>query len=151
MTEVQKETSTRRFVPRKDGWLVFTLLAIPVLMLWAAGTLIFGQAPVVLKAVLAPIALCVAAFCVWVLFGTSYVVYGDALLVRLGPLRWRIRLAAIAEITLDRNLLSSAALSRERLRIRQKGGAGDIYISPLDRQGFLDALREAYPSLRVKA
>ncbi len=77
-----------------------------------------------------------------VLRSTYYEVVGRNLLVRSGPFKKTIPVADIREITPSRNILSSPALSLDRLKIRY-GKRAFILVSPEDKEGFLRAIREA--------
>lgn len=125
-----------------------TLAVIPLVMAWCGARLIQGDATMATKLLLSPVLPSIAVFALWVLFGTSYQIRADALLVRVAPLRWHIRLETIVEISPDRNLLSSAALSHTRLRIRRSGDSDDIYVSPRDPDSFLDSVQQHSRRLR---
>lgn len=136
-----------RFAARKDAWLVVTIAVITAVTVGLCVQLIGSPARLMTKLLLGPVLLCGSGFLLWTLFGTSYQLTSTALLVRVGPLRWRIPLASIIEVSPDRNLASSAALSYERLHIRQSGDTLDTYVSPRDRQRFLDVLASRCPEL----
>lgn len=76
----------------------------------------------------------------WLLLSTRYTVQPDELLVRSGPFHWRIRRDGITRLTPSRSLLSSPALSLDRLQIDYDHGKRSILISPQDRSGFLQAM-----------
>ncbi|RZJ55116.1 MAG: hypothetical protein EON49_21085, partial [Acidovorax sp.] len=84
----------------------------------------------------------------WLLLDTSYTLTAEELLVRSGPLRWRIALGDVREVLPSRSWVSSPALSLDRLRIRY-GQGRSILISPREKQRFIDALRERCPSVLV--
>jgi hypothetical protein len=72
------------------------------------------------------------------------------LCVRHGLLSWRIPLDTIQKVSPARNYFSSAALSRDKLRIQFGKGYREIYISPRDRAGFLQELARLNPALHVQ-
>lgn len=81
----------------------------------------------------------------WMFLGTSYTVTADNLLIRGGPLKWRVPIADITGITATSNQLSSPALSMDRLRIDYARGKS-VMISPRDKPAFIEqveALRRA--------
>ncbi|KQO25636.1 hypothetical protein ASF11_18960 [Acidovorax sp. Leaf76] len=84
----------------------------------------------------------------WLLLDTSYTLTAEELLVRSGPLRWRIALGDVREVLPSRSWASSPALSLDRLRIRY-GQGRSILISPREKQRFIDGLRERCPSVLV--
>jgi len=65
--------------------------------------------------------------------------------IRSGPFKWTIPLDAIKKVDPSRSLLSSPALSLDRLRI-QYGGGKSILVSPNDRDGFLAAIGQSLQS-----
>ncbi len=76
---------------------------------------------------------------VWLFVSTVYEVDNEQLLIRSGPFRWRIPLAEITSVKPSRSLLSSPALSLDRLEIcysRQRA----VLVSPKDKAGFIRAL-----------
>lgn len=76
----------------------------------------------------------------WMLLSTKYTVNRDTLLVQSGPFRWRIFKNEITGIVPSKSILSSPALSLDRLRIEYAGGRRSILISPKNKDGFLKAI-----------
>lgn len=91
--------------------------------------------------VLSPALLIGAGLPLWILAATDYTLEAGELRARSGPFRWRVPLRDITAITPTRSLLSSPALSLDRLRIDYGRGRA-LMISPADRQGFLGALEQ---------
>lgn len=92
----------------------------------------------------------ILAFLAWICMGTYYELREDHLLCRSGPFRERIPYANIRSLRLRQNLLSSMALSRQRIEIRQHGKGyilGTTLISPEERECFLEELRKLCPNL----
>ena len=79
-------------------------------------------------------------FISWLLLSTKYTVNRDTLLVQSGPFRWRISRHEITGIVPSKSILSSPALSLDRLRIDYADGRHSILISPRDKDGFLKAI-----------
>lgn len=75
-----------------------------------------------------------------VLYGTSYTLEERELLVRSGPLRWRVPYDAITKVAPSRTLLSGPACSLDRLVISRNDRLLGLVISPIDRARFLEAL-----------
>ena len=71
----------------------------------------------------------------WILTTTYYTLDDVELIVRSGPLKWRVPIAEIRSITETNNPLSSPALSLDRLRIEY--GGRSIMISPEAKDEFL--------------
>ena len=76
---------------------------------------------------------------VWLAFSTDYRVEEKTLHIRSGPMSWTIQRDSIKSITPSRSLLSSPALSMDRLEIRY-GKRQSILVSPADREKFLQEL-----------
>ena len=76
---------------------------------------------------------------IWMLLSTYYQVGEHELKVRCGPFVWRIDRSSIQSIKPSRTLLSSPALSLDRLEIRY-GDHRSIMVSPLSREAFIEDL-----------
>jgi len=75
----------------------------------------------------------------WLIFSTRYLLGDVNLDVRSGPFRWVVPIGEITGIERTRALLSSPALSLDRLRIRY-GASREIMISPENRDAFIRQL-----------
>lgn len=139
-----------RFVSARDTWLV--------VVLWlGVGMLAFSMVPVLcaplggwIRAAWLLLTAASGAFMLWVLYGTYYVLESEALRVRSGPFRWRVRWDRIVEVVPSRNPLSSPACSLDRLHIRYTGSRWGMLISPEDRARFLQAVAARAPQLRLE-
>ena len=83
----------------------------------------------------------------WILTSTSYTLTAQELVVRSGPLRWRIPLADIREVAPTSSPLSAPALSLKRPRIRYANGRS-VLVSPAQPAAFLadlNARRQEFP------
>ena len=86
------------------------------------------------------------------LITTNYYVLGEMdLLIRCGPLWWKVPLKNVEKITPTWNPFSSPALSLDRLWITYHVGNKKraIMISPLDKARFVLAIVEKVPALRI--
>ena len=70
---------------------------------------------------------------------TYYAVGKTVLRVVSGPFRWKIPLDQITSVTPTRTLLSSPAMSLDRLKI-EYGKLRPMIVSPADKDGFLRAI-----------
>lgn len=126
------------FPSKVDRWLAAVLLVGALVTLAGAGGLIsvagVRQWPVALGLVLLG-----AALPLWVLGSTYYVLTAAELHVRSGPFRWRIPLREIRAVEPTRSVLSSPALSLDRLRIRH-GPMRYLMVSPREMERFLREL-----------
>ena len=95
----------------------------------------------------------VAGLAIWLLADTWYELREDHLYARSGPFRERIPYERIRLVRLCENLWSSMALSSQRIEVRQRGRGwitGTTYISPRDREGFIEALVARCPNLEER-
>ncbi len=97
----------------------------------------------------------------WFWFGTSYEITASEVIIRLGPLRQRIRMEDIVEAVptssawlIVGGLHIRCALSRDAIMIKSSKKLWPLVflpykalISPLDKPGFLQTLAEASPNL----
>jgi uncharacterized membrane protein YdbT with pleckstrin-like domain len=91
------------------------------------------------------VALSVTAFLLWIYFGTYYELRDEYLYCRSGPFFEKIPYDRIKSIRPCRNMLSSMALSLNRLEIRQHGRGyitGTTLISPVNPEEFMKLLKE---------
>lgn len=82
-------------------------------------------------------------FVFWIYFGTYYEFRDEYLYCRSGPFSEKIAYENIRSIKLSRNMLSSMALSIDRIQIKQHGKGyitGTTFISPLNREEFMKEL-----------
>ena len=139
-----------RYQSKRDRWAV-ALILFGALAPASASMMVFFSLHDVLGKVLAIVAcLAISGIALSFLLWTYYDLGGDTLVVRHGPLRWKIPLGAIRQVSPARNFLSSAALSADRLRLRYGEGLSVIYISPADRAGFVQQLADMIPELELQ-
>jgi hypothetical protein len=131
--------ASKVFRSKVDWWIRLLLgIAIAGMFVGSATVILEGADPVETTVT---ILACIAGFAliVWVLTGTHYTVDRGTLIVRAGPMRWRIPIDEITAVEATRSPLSSPALSLDRLRIRY-GKRRRIMISPADKAGLLKAI-----------
>ncbi|MDC4358064.1 PH domain-containing protein [Acinetobacter baumannii] len=81
---------------------------------------------------------------IWLpIFSTYYVVETNILVIKSLIFRWKINIDDITQIEPTHNPLSSPALSLDRLKISymKNGRIAKVMISPKDKEGFLNTLR----------
>lgn len=76
----------------------------------------------------------------WLLRSTKYTISRDTIVIQSGPFRWRIPKAEITRISSSKSVISSPALSLDRLKIEYSGGRNSILVSPKDKNGFIQAV-----------
>lgn len=92
----------------------------------------------------------IAAIVFYTLFSTSYRIVEDQLIIRCGFLyRKTIAIADIVSVKPSRNLLSSPAASLDRIEVRYRS-RDFVLLSPLDKQGFVRALKEINARIEEK-
>lgn len=131
--------SVKRFPSKIDTWLAAVLviaLAAQFMVLILAIAADAGPAATVtvLGATVVVYPLILSIF-----LRTYYEVDKMTLRIVSGPFGWRIPRDSITGVEASRSLLSSPALSSDRLRIRY-GKRRSILVSPADKNGFLRAL-----------
>jgi len=127
-----------RFKSAVDTWFYILGIVVPALIfVFVLLTLGFDSSEVFLS--LGVIALLTLGLPVWLLFSTNYEVSDKVLTVQSGPFNWSVPLNEISSIQPSRSLLSSPALSLNRLEI-QYGNGQTLLVSPSDMEGFKDAV-----------
>jgi hypothetical protein len=133
-----------RFPSKVDTWLAVLLVGLILSSL---------AVPIVLYATGDPqawIGLLSTALIMVILGGLVFPLYyeleDDALLIRFGMVRSRVPYAEIRRVVPSRSMLSSPALSLDRLHVDAGSSLGPL-ISPRDKSGFLDALATKAPQL----
>lgn len=135
---------------KADTWLVVVLWASIVVLVLSPVIFWIEPGPPAARLGMTLLFLGTAGLVLWVLRGTRYELYADRLVVRSGPFRWRIPLAAIQEVRPSRSPLSGPALSLDRLLIRYQGSRLGVMISPEREEAFLQDLASRAPHLEVR-
>ena len=137
--------SRQRFRSALDWWLVI-VLAIPTLrFVWGYWqTLSAGRVPsvglLVASAFFAGAWYCIAT--------THYTIEREQLIVAWGPFRSRVPLRTIHTLRATRSILSAPANSLDRMEVQSTGGR--VVISPRDKRGFVAAIRERVPTVKIE-
>lgn len=121
-----------------DTWFYLVLVVTAAIVLAAMVPVVATGHPAAIPVVIV-CAVVAIGLPLWLLASTRYTVTGEALLVRCGPFGWRIPRSEISQIRPSRSILSSPALSLDRLEIRY-GDGKSILVSPADKDGFAAAL-----------
>lgn len=143
--------SQNRYFPSKRDWWMVGLIWGSVLMSVIGGMIplaVPGNSWVEVCLVVA-ILVVMDGLMLWVLYGTGYFVTRELLLIRCGPLAFRVPLADIEAISPTCSLLSSPACSIDRLKIVYGLSKQNLMISPADKPGFLSAIVKQCPALVV--
>lgn len=136
----QTRLSTTRIPVKRDVWITLGFLFIFAVFVMSV-LIVPDNERWYLYLLIIPVTL----FLVWLYLGTFYVFEDNYLVCQSGPFREEIYYNKIKSLRLCENFLSSMALSRERIEIKQhdKGYiTGTTYISPVDREQFLAKLKQ---------
>jgi hypothetical protein len=149
---------------KKDKWAAGILLII-ALLLMGVGILVWylvlaGMLPII-PPTLIPVFVppMVGIVLLWILYGTNYEMTASDLIVRFGPIRWRMPLERIVKVVPRRKVFGrpgwALGLSLDRLEIEFLKANGKVSrlplcISPEDKAGFVRELAEAIPGLQVQ-
>ncbi len=128
----------KRFPSKIDSWLVILLVGVILTQVVIVSiAIVEDPEPGAAIVGVGSLVLIVALFGSILKF-TYYEVSDVSLKIVSGPFRWKIARDAITAAEPSRSLLSSPALSLDRLRIRH--GKRSVLVSPADKRGFLKAL-----------
>jgi len=131
--------AAKRFKSKIDRWVFVLLVVVIIAEAWAIGTAAMQAGDPIATTVTILVGIAVVALLVWLLVGTHYTVDRGTLRIVSGPFRWKVPVDQIMSVEATKSLLSSPALSLDRLRIRY-GNRRRIMISPADKAGFLEAI-----------
>ena len=129
------------FTSKIDTWLL-TIFIVTIVVSISGGLLAVRSGG--LKGYLSGFVLVAigAVLPMWLLIGTTYTVIDQELIVKAGPMSWRIPIATISSVRETRNSRSSPALSLDRLLINY-GNGRKIMVSPEDKRRFRVAIGQA--------
>ncbi|MBC6609826.1 PH domain-containing protein [Hymenobacter sp. BT507] len=132
----------RVFVSKISWWLFGSILLVQV----AISIMAIADGAYVVPVFMLPS----LAFMIWLLRSTYYEVQPQTQMLRVvsGPLTWQIPVTSITRIKPSHNVLSSPALSLDRLKISYNR-YDEILVSPRDKADFMEALRQLNPQIQV--
>lgn len=130
----------RVYPSRRDRWIVGLLWLIIAFCVASMVYIFYTVTSIAIIIAQESLFLILVAFCLSILRNTYYVLENDHLLIRSGWFRWRTPFVDIVEVTPSRKIWSSAALSMDRLYVRHRKLTSSSYISPEDKEGFLQDL-----------
>jgi hypothetical protein len=139
------QSSKNRIPAKRDLWItvfIFLILAVFVMSI----IIVSESERLFILILVIPVTL----FLAWLYFGTYYVFDEKNLICQSGPFKEKIPYEKIRTLRLCENFMSSMALSRQRIEIKQHAKGyimGTTYISPVDRERFLNELQQRCPNL----
>lgn len=128
----------RIFRSKIDAWFIWVVGLATAISIWSLAPQLAESSPGETWLGFAAL-LVVIGLPGWLMLNTRYRVDLVELTVTSGPFRWRIPLKDIESVEPSRSAISSPALSLDRLKIYY-GNGKQLQVSPLDQQGFLEAL-----------
>jgi hypothetical protein len=134
------------FPSKKDWWIGVALWIASSAIVWVEVLPILLTGNFRGPVSLIPISLVVLM--VWIWFFTGYTITEKDLIVRCGPLSFKVGLGKIRRVRRTRHPLSAPALSLDRLDVEY--GDGYTFISPADAETFLKLLQERCPQADIQ-
>jgi len=129
-----------KFRSAVDWWYYLVIVAAMAIVLFAViPPMRSGELSIILAAITIIVSL---GLPVWLLISTNYQIDTKSLRIRSGPFSWTIALDEIQSIAPSKSVLSSPALSLDRLEI-QYGPGKRILVSPADHEAFIEAVKQA--------
>lgn len=139
---MNQETFRKAYRSKKDLWIVITFWICALLLLifsifsFTVITLVNTPFGVVLGLVI----LMSALMTVHIIYRTDYTLTKDTLIVRCGVFKTKVPLEKIKEIYPASSIISGAALSTDRLKIKYEPSRFGLYVSPENKEEFLSDL-----------
>ncbi len=123
-----------KFYTAKEGFYGFFIWGTVIILTLLLFLILFGEEKVGIVPVMILLAFIIFMGAIW--FETSYEIKEDHILVRFGIIREKIYYKDITNLEKSRSILSSYALSRDRVAIYTHGKI-KAYISPMDQENFI--------------
>lgn len=125
-----------KFKSAVDRWYYFTIVASILIIVGVVFPAFSSGQMSLVEAVILSFVL---ALPIWLLISTYYKVSDELLIVRTGVFTWKIKLKDIHSVKSSRSLLSSPALSLNRLKVSYNGNKS-VLVSPKNVDEFLRAI-----------
>ena len=125
-----------------DKWILVVLVAAMAICFFASVLVLLSGSPDIWWTLLITVGIGII-LPLWLLVSTDYTLDSKMLVVRSGPLKWRVPITDIVSIKSTESVLSGPAQSLDRLCI-DYGQGSKLVISPRDKEKFLrniEALR----------
>jgi len=131
------------FKSKKDTWLALLIWAIILLPLY----LLFQDEGLALTALI--VLSLSSLLCIWIWYGTYYTIEDKELKYQTGPFYGRLDIMSITKIHRTKSMMSSAALSMDRICIQYEK-YNEILISPVRLEEFVRILKKINPNIVVE-
>jgi|GEM_PF-1981088 len=132
----------KKYPSKIDLWIAALLACITITIGWTA----WQSSNAVGFTILAAWIGCLAVTAV----PCYYVLEADHLFIRAGVWKWRIPYTDIQSVTLSQSVLAGPSLSFQRVEI-MSGEAGSILVSPVNREQFIQDLKQRLPASSAAA
>ncbi|QOL24982.1 PH domain-containing protein [Thalassotalea sp. LPB0316] len=127
------------FKSKQDAWLIAVVYTSSFICFIASGYVLAQGLSITNIIIAAVTALVGGVFPIWLIVSLKYVVDEKLLKIICGPFKWHIELSAINSVVPSSDLVSSPALSLDRLLINY-GFGKTVLVSPKDKKGFIGAI-----------
>ena len=127
------------FKSKQDTWLV-AILYVSSLICFLASVYVLAEDFSAVNVIVAVFTSVIGGvFPIWLIMSLQYQVDEKKLNITCGPFRWEIELSTIKSVEPSTDMISSPALSLDRLLIVH-GNGKVVLVSPKDKEGFISAL-----------
>ena len=127
------------FKSKQDTWLIAVLYLSSLICFFASAYVLFEGVSVTNIIIAIFTSLIGGIFPIWLIVSLRYTIDDKMLNITCGPFKWRIELSSIKSVEPSSDMVSSPALSLDRLLIVY--GVGKVVlVSPNDKEGFISAL-----------
>lgn len=131
--------------------LVLIVLTCAILLVWLLPYTTSNNDSHVMRIVVTCLIGVLSLIFIWSSFSTYYVITDVSVIAVSGPMKARVRFCNITEIKEGKSLISSLALSIDRVYICYgKGILRRLEVSPKDKQAFIEELNSKLNSYREK-
>ena len=123
----------KRYKSKVDWWFYLAVAGSAIFLAVVIPPKIAAETMSVIGAIV--LAVAIVGFPAWLMISTHYDIAEDELRIRSGPFRWTIKLSDIQSVTPTKSMISSPALSMDRLEICYEENR-KVLVSPVDKEGF---------------
>ena len=124
----------KRFKSKVDWWFYLAVAGSAVFLAAIIPPKVAAETMSVIGAIV--LAVAIVGLPAWLMISTYYDIAEDELRIRSGPFRWTIKLSDIQSVTPKKSLVSSPALSLDRVEICYEE-TRTVLVSPADKEGFI--------------
>lgn len=131
------------FKSKKDSWITFILWVVILLPIYfLVHETEISKTSIILVSL-------TSLFCLWILHGTYYTIEEKTLKYQTGPFYGKVDIMSIKKIYKTKSIISSAALSMDRICIRYEK-YNEVFISPEKQEEFVRVLKKINPNILIE-